>query len=311
MGSLAYGSESADDVRHGVGRRANHAKVNRLRQSGNLGKPGSTGAVAPNLSDYASAVKGFSWKTASHDLKGLPEGGLNIAYEAVDRHMAGPFRDQIALRFLTRDGDINDFSYAQLHELTNRFANVLKRLGVGPGDRVATLLGHVPDQYVAALGTLKNRSVFCPLYAAFGPEPIQTRLNLAQARILVTTEALFHRKIEQQLEALPSLKYILISGPAQNATRCPICLDLVQLMQEAYPHFQIDPTDPEDWALLHYTSGTTGTPKGVVHVQDAVRMHSMTGKLALDIHPGDTFWCTADPGWVTGTSHGIIAPLTP
>ena len=116
--------------------------------------------VAPNLTDYASAVKNFSWKTAAHDLDGLPEGGLNIAFEAVERHARGPFRNRAALRFLARDGDIREYTYTQLHELTNRFANVLHRLGIGSGDRVATLLGRVPDLYIAALGTLKRPTTF-------------------------------------------------------------------------------------------------------------------------------------------------------
>jgi len=275
-----------------------------------IGKQEMPWGVAPNLTDYDSAVKAFSWEAAADELDGLPEGGLNIAFEAIDRQIRGPIRNRIALRFLAQDGDIREYSYAQLHELTNRFANILCRLGIGSGDRVATLLGRVPDLYIAALGTLKARAVFCPLYAAFGPEPIRVRLNLAEAKILVTTEALFRRKIEPQLDAFPSLKFILISPSTRNAAPCPVCLDLARLMEAADHRFQIPPTDLADWALLHFTSGTTGTPKGAVHVHGAVLTHYVTGKLALDIHPGDLYWCTADPGWVTGTSYGIIAPLT-
>lgn len=275
-----------------------------------IGKEGVTRDVSPNLTGYTSAVEAFSWEAASRELDGLPSGGLNIAYEAIDRHLEGPFGDPVAVRFLAQDGRVQDFTYAQLHELTNRFANLLCRLGIGAGDRVATLLGSVPDLYIAALGALKNRSVFCPLYAAFGPEPVRVRLNLSGARILVTTEALFRRKIQPQLDALPSLEYVLIGQASRDTLFGPLCRDLSGLMEEADPRFQIGPTDPEDRALLHFTSGTTGTPKGVVHVHNAVLMHYVSGKLALDIHPGDVFWCTADPGWVTGTSYGIVAPLT-
>ena len=129
--------------------------------------------------------------------------------------------------------------------------------------------------------------MFCPLYAAFGPEPIRVRLNLSGARVLVTTEALYRRKIQPQLDALPALEYVLISPSSQDSGSDPRCRDLSRLIDEADPKFQIEPTDPEDRALLHFTSGTTGTPKGVVHVHHAVLMHSVSGKLALDIHPGD------------------------
>ncbi len=275
-----------------------------------ISKKGAAPRIPPNLTDYASAVETFSLEIMAGELDGLPDGGLNIAFEAVGRHSKGPYRDRIALRFLMQDGDIRDITYARLDKLTNRFANVLRRLGIGAGDRVVTLLGGVPDLYIAALGALKNRAVFCPLYAAFGPEPIRIRLNLAKAKVLVTTEALFRRKIEPQLDLLPDLEHILISDPSETGDASDGCSDLSLLMQKADDQFRIGPTDPEDPALLHFTSGTTGTPKGAVHVHNAVLMHAMTGKLALDIHPSDIFWCTADPGWVTGTSYGIIAPLT-
>jgi acetyl-CoA synthetase len=243
-------------------------------------------------------------------LAGLPTGGLNIAYEAVDRHVNGALRDRVALRFLAKDGAVQDITFGRLSELTNRFANLLRALGIRAGDCVATLLGRIPDLYIAALGTLKNRSVFCPLYAAFGPEPIRIRLHLGGVKILVTTETLFRNKVEPQLDALPSLEYVLVSHSAADTLHHPICRDLSKLIDAADPQFEIPHTNPQDRALLHFTSGTTGSPKGAVHVHDAVRMHQISGKLALDIHPGDVFWCTADPGWVTGTSYGIIAPLT-
>jgi len=276
-----------------------------------ISKADTSGEVPPNLEDYDAAVQKFSWEAEDRELDRLPGGGLNIAHEAVDRHLQGPLGDGVALRFLSQTGVIEDFTYARLHALTSRFANLLRRLGIGAGNRVVTLLGRSPDLYVTALGTLKNRSVFCPLYAAFGPEPIGMRLRLAKARVLVTTAALFRRKIEPQLHALQSLRYVLISGASRDETpRHRICRSLPELMEGADPHFSIGSTDPEDWALLHFTSGTTGTPKGAVHAHDAVRMHRMSAELALDLHPGDRFWCTADPGWVTGTSYGIIAPLT-
>jgi acetyl-CoA synthetase len=194
--------------------------------------------------------------------------------------------------------------------LSSRFANVLHRLGVGHGDRVYVLAGRIPELYVAALGTWKNRSVFCPLFSAFGPEPINARLTIGQAKALVTTEALYHRKVAGLRDALPFLKHVVLVGEGQPQGRARGTLDYHRLMAEVGEEFTIAPTDPEDAAILHFTSGTTGTPKGAVHVHDAVVAHHVTGQLALDLHADDVFWCTADPGWVTGTSYGIIAPLT-
>jgi acetyl-CoA synthetase len=252
-----------------------------------------------------------SWRRARGLLDGLPGGrGLNIAHEAVDRHAAGPRRDELAIRWLGKRGHIHDLSYARLRELTNRFANVLQQLGVVKGDRVYTLLGRRPELYVAALGTLKHRAVFCPLFAAFGPEPTRARLAIGQARVLVTTESLYARKVASLRATLPHLEHVVLVGDDHDTTAVPGTRDYLSLMHDASDEYVIGPTDPEDAALLHFTSGTTGTPKGALHVHEAVVMHHMTGTVALDFRPGDVFWCTADPGWVTGTSYGIVAPLT-
>jgi len=267
--------------------------------------------VAPNLGDYDRDRAAFSWAEARRQLDGLPGGaGLNIAHEAVDRHAAGPRRGHVALRWLGKAGAVREFTYADLAEATNRFANVLAGLGVGKGERVYALAGRVPELYVAALGTLKNRGVFCPLFSAFGPEPIRTRLAIGQARVLVTTEALYRRKFAGLRDLVPDLEHVLLIGESGKRTDVPETHDLAQLLREASPAFTIGPTRPDDPALLHFTSGTTGTPKGAVHVHEAVVAHHATGRLALDLHPDDVFWCTADPGWVTGTSYGILAPLT-
>jgi acetyl-CoA synthetase len=267
--------------------------------------------VVPNLQDYEQARAAFSWEQAHRELDGLPDGqGLNIAHEAVDRHAASPRSDRVAIRWISKAGTAQDFSYAHLQDLTNRFANVLGRLGVGKADRVFVLAGRIPELYVAGLGTLKNRSIFCPLFSAFGPEPIRARLAIGQAQVLVTTESLYQRKVAALRSVLPFLRHVILIGEDHRPTRVPGTVDYRHLMQRASERFTVEPTDPEDFALLHFTSGTTGTPKGAVHVHEAMVAHHSTGKLALDLHPDDVFWCTADPGWVTGTSYGIIAPLT-
>jgi acetyl-CoA synthetase len=265
--------------------------------------------LAANLPDYGSACADFSWSKARRELQGLPNGkGLNIAHEAVDRHAVGPLANHLAIRWLGKGGETQDYTFAQLHQLSNQFANILQQLGVSKGERVYALAGRIPELYITALGTLKNRSVFCPLFSAFGPEPIRSRMMIGDAKVLVTTASLYERKVAAIRKDLPSLKHIILVGDEQ--TGVDGTLNFHSLMNQSSDAFSIGPTDPDDPALLHFTSGTTGTPKGAVHVHEAVVAHHITGKLALDLHPDDIFWCTADPGWVTGTSYGIIAPLT-
>ena len=264
--------------------------------------------IGANLQDYEGYAKTFSWAQARELLGGLPNGGLNIAYEAVDRHVIAGRGDKLAIRWLGRDSQARDFSYATLCAATNRFANLVKQLGVTKGDPVYSLLGRTPELYITALGTLKNGSVFAPLFSAFGPEPIKARMMIGDAKVLVTTKAFYHRKIEPWRKELASLEHVLLTDC--SGTPPPDTKDLAAAMATVSDSFESVWTRPEDMALLHFTSGTTGLPKGAVHVHDAVVAHHITGRLALDIHPEDVFWCTADPGWVTGTSYGIISPLT-
>ena len=262
----------------------------------------------PNLLDYAKTAADFSWEAVRSELDGLPEGGgLNIAHEAVDRHADGGLRDRVALQWLGSGGTSLAFTYGELKSQTSRFANILKCLGIGKGDTVCSLAGRIPELYIAALGTLKNTSVFCPLISAFGPEPICQRLSKGDAKVLLTTEGYYRRKVDQLMDRLPMLRHVLLVDVEDHPGNG--LLSLPRLMADAPDIYAIPPTDPEDVALLHFTSGTTGTPKGALHAHNAVLTHFMTGRYVMDFHPDDVFWCTADPGWVTGTSYGIVSPL--
>ena len=278
-------------------------------------RPDIVPIVVKESDDMSGTRTPFSWQEAARDLDGLPGGGLNIAHEAVDRHAVGSECERVALRFIAKDGMANEgtvhnVTYAQLSEHTNRFANVLRALGVVKGERVFTLAGRIPELYTAALGTLKNGNVFCPLFSAFGPEPLHTRLSIGGAKVLITTAALYRRKVAGLCESLPGLEHILITGDPQGDCAPPSgTLSLAALMADASADGRCELTMADDPALLHFTSGTTGPPKGAVHVHGAVLAHLVTARVALDLRPGDIFWCTADPGWVTGTSYGIIAPL--
>ncbi len=272
-------------------------------------KPQRLDGPQPNLADYASARAAFTWDGVREELAGLPGGGRNIAYEALDRHVAAGRGDAVAIRWLGRKGDRAEFSYVELMARSCRFANVLDALGVDAGERVFALASRIPELYIAALGTLRHRSVFCPLFSAFGPEPILQRMTIGDAAVLVTTSALYQRKVAPIREQLPGLRHVLVVGLDPALPPPPGTENLATLIDGASETFPVPPTDPEDLALLHFTSGTTGKPKGAMHVHEAVVSHYVTGRYALDLRPSDIFWCTADPGWVTGTSYGIIAPL--
>lgn len=245
------------------------------------------------------------WDAARARLAGLPGGGLNIAHEAVDRHIAAGHGAQAALIWLGREGERSVLSYAELAADAARFAHVLRAHGIGPGAVMFLLSGRVPALYAATLGAMKAGVVVSPLFAAFGPEPVRARMEIGGASVLVTTEAQYRRKVADWRADMPGLKLVLIIGD----TAPEGCVALGPAMAAAPATFETHPTLPEDMALLHFTSGTTGLPKGVVHVHQAVVAHAETGRLALELRPGDIYWCTADPGWVTGMSYGIISPL--
>ena len=261
-----------------------------------------------NLQNYERCAGTFSWAQARQLIDGLSGGGLNIAHEAVDRHVLSGRGGKLALRWIGRDDTVRDFSYAQLRAHSNRFANVLAQNGVAKGDRLFSLLGRCPELYMTALGTLKHGAVFSPLFSAFGPEPIKARMSIGSARVLVTSETFYRRKVEPWRNELASLQLVLLTECSDRLPPATTSLDAA--MAVASESYETARMAPEDMALLHFTSGTTGRPKGAVHVHEAVVAHHITGRLALDLHEDDVFWCTADPGWVTGTSYGIISPLT-
>jgi acetyl-CoA synthetase len=263
--------------------------------------------VRPHLT--AAARAGFWWGGVRAELAALPGGALNIAHEAVERHACGPNAGRVAIRWLGVDGDTLQFSYADLSALTNRFAQALAAIGAARGDRLFLLLPRVPELYIAALGAMKAGVVVSPLFSAFGPEPIATRINLGSGRFLLTTRELYERKVAPIRAQMPTLQTVLIAGAANAADAPTGTQPLNPLLDAASERFDTVPTRPDEMALLHFTSGTTGKPKGAIHVHEAVVTHYATGRYALDLHDDDVFWCTADPGWVTGMSYGVIAPL--
>lgn len=266
------------------------------------------GEPEPLVEDYRRLRETFRWDDARAELGGLPGGGLNIAHEALDRQVAAGYGERLAMRFIARDWTRDDYTYAELARLANRFANVLARLGIWPGERVFSLLGRIPELYITLFGALKAGAVCSPLGSTLGPEAVQSRLARGSGRALVTTLALYQRKLQPLRSRLPLLEYVLLTD-ARGSELPPGTLSWADLMDAAPDAWEVQPTSPQAMALLHFTGGATGTPKAVVLAHEAVVAHYATARFALDLNPGDVYWCTADPGRATGISYGAIAPL--
>ncbi len=252
----------------------------------------------------------YQWKDQIEALFKL-NGFINICHEALDRHAE---RNTTAIRFIPpswspEQPQVKDISYEQLTNDTHRFANALKGLGIKKGDVICSLSPRVPELYIVALGSLRLGAVFSPLFAAFGPEPVMARMNKGKVKAIFSLASLFRKKVLPVRHYLPTLKHIILINDDGTLKDIPGAIDFFELMEKADPSPVLEKTGPLDLALLHFTSGTTGEPKGAAHVHQSVVYHKLSGKIALDLRPGDVFWCTADPGWVTGTSYGIISPL--
>jgi acetyl-CoA synthetase len=250
-----------------------------------------------------------SWPHASIVRGPLPPCGLNMAHEAVDRHAAGPLRDKVAIRWRGEGGERRSLTYGDLARASSRFAGALQSLGVQAGDRVFALAERIPELHIAALGALKHRTIFSPLSTALGPEPIRQRMEIGRPHVLVTTERLYHEKVAPLRGLIPDLERVIVIGAGGHPVAIPGALDWSATLAPVADTYRIVPTEPTRPALLHFTTGATGTPRGAVHAHQAVVLHDLTGRLALDLHADDVFWCTADPGSATGTAYGILAPL--
>jgi len=247
------------------------------------------------------------WGPSRWELADGSLGGLNIALAATDRQVARGLGDVCAMRFLGPGDHVEDLTYGRLTELSARFATGLRTLGLGPGDLVASLCGRQSGLYVALLGTLRARSAFSPLFASFGPEPVRQRLAAGRARALVTTPTLYRRTVAQLRQGLPDLAWVILLGDPGDVTGPGVVPFDAMVAQAPLP---AERTDAGETALVHFTSGTTGQPKGAVHVHEAAVAHHATARSVLGLREGDVYWCTADPGWVTGISYGVVGPLT-
>ncbi|WP_102026137.1 acetate--CoA ligase [Salirhabdus sp. Marseille-P4669] len=257
-----------------------------------------------NLKDYEKTYKGFDWEEVKKHFSWYDTGKVNIAYEAIDRHAQNPTKkNQVALFYSAPERE-EKLTFHELSRKSNKFANVLDKYGVKKGDRVFLFMHRSPEFYISFLGILKKAAIAGPLFEAFMEQAVGDRLEDSEASILVTTPDLLYRVPQ---EKLPHLKKIVLVGDTTDYQEDKY-VDFHKEMEEASESFDIEWVDLEDGMILHYTSGSTGKPKGVYHVHNAMIQQYITGKYVLDLQEDDIYWCTADPGWVTGTSYGIFAP---
>lgn len=255
-----------------------------------------------NMPPYGKACQALSWEEVGKNFSWYISGKSNVAYEVIDHHAEGWRKSKVAL-YYTGWGREEKYTFLEMKLLTNRFANVLQGLGVKKGDRVAVFMPRSPELYVAFLGIGKVGGVAEPLFEAFATTGLKDRLEDSGAVAIVTIPALRERIPHKEL---PSLKYILMVDAEGSLEEREVSYE--REMSRASDKFDPVKLEMEDPLILHYTSGSTGKPKGVLHVQRALLGHYQTTRWVLDLREDDIYWCTADPGWVTGTSYGIYGP---
>ena len=257
-----------------------------------------------------------AWVGVRAELDPPPDNLQNITASVLTRHVRAGASERMALRWRPRSGPTTSYTYGDLDRAVSRFASGLVREGIAEGQTVAILAGRIPELVVALLGTLRAGAVATVLFSSFGPDPVLKRLQLGGIRLLVTTPRLYRDKVAPIRDQLPELQHVLVvDGPGRLAAMAAQqdppegTKDFGAWLAQGDPTFPDAQVEAEDPALLHFTSGTTGEPKGVVHVHDAVVAHAHTGRRVLGLGAGTRYWCTADPGWVTGISYGVMAPL--
>jgi acetyl-CoA synthetase len=256
-----------------------------------------------HLSDYETARSGFRWEDVHQEFDWAKTGKVNMAHEAIDRHLTRGRRNKLALIYTDKEHTAR-FTFEDLSLQSNRFANALRKIGIKKGDRVFVFMPRRPELYISILGILKIGAIPSPLFEAFMKDAVRDRMADAGANALITLPSMLDRVAQAEL---PALKHIILVGAA--ASSLPQGQYSFEAMMEAAEEkTEIEWLTLEDALIMHYTSGSTGKPKGVLHIQRAMLGHVMTGRWVLDMHEDDIYWCTADPGWVTGTSYGIFSP---
>lgn len=276
--------------------------------------------------DMARELHWFSpWSNVTEwkppNVKFFVGGKTNIAYNCLDRHIGTPVENKIAFYWESEDGKTKTMTYRQLYEEVNRFAGGLKKLGIKKGDRIGIYMPRIPEVVVAMLAVARIGGVHSVIFSAFSHTALKERLEDAEAKAVITADGYLYRgkqvslkeTVDKAVAECPSVKHVIV---AQR-------LNAQIPMQKGRDHFWNDflkdapeetacePMDSEDMLYILYTSGTTGKPKGAVHIHGGYMVGVYaTMKFIFDLKPTDVWWCTADPGWVTGHSYIVYGPLS-
>lgn len=254
-----------------------------------------------NMQDYEQTYKDFDWKNVEQAFSWSKTGKINMAYECIDRHVDEGKGDKVALNYKDERRH-ESYTFEDMKKYSNKAANVLKNeADVKKGDRVFIFMSRTPELYFAFLGILKIGAIVGPLFEAFMEKAVADRLENSEAKVIITNKALLPRIPKDKLPHLE--KIVVVDDDVEEGY-----VDFNRSFKEASEDFEIEWLNEDDGLILHYTSGSTGQPKGVLHVQKAMLVNYISGKYVLDLQDDDVYWCTADPGWVTGTSYGVFAP---
>jgi acetyl-CoA synthetase len=258
--------------------------------------------------DYQQMRRDVTWDVARRELGYTEDGTVNIGYLCVDRHVEAGLGEKPALIHESHDGTLRHFTFRDLQQLTNGWAQFLRgTVSIRPLDRVCLFLDKVPELYIGFLGVLKTGAVVEPLFSAFGEDALVARMQDSRATAIITQKR-HVGKVRKAKDRLPDLKTIIVIDHDEEGRKLREGEIEYRMMDHRVDQCAIAPTYPETPSVLHYTSGTTGAPKGALHVHGSVFAQYLTTKVVLDVRDDDIYWCTADPGWVTGTSYGIIGP---
>jgi len=259
-------------------------------------------ATSSNLDDHEQACQSFDWVQIEQQFTWSKTGKVNLAHEAIDKHTTTSRKNKTALIYSDASRE-EKYTFEDIRLKSNQFGNVLRNHGIGKGDRFFIFMPRTPELYFALFGAIKIGAIVGPLFEAFMGTAVKDRMLDSGASAIITTPSLLQRL---PLSDLPDLKHIIIVGDQVDTEKGYV--DYFKEMASASEQLELEWLDREEGLIIHYTSGSTGKPKGILHAHNAMIQHYYTGKIVLDLREDDVYWCTADPGWVTGTSYGIFAP---